>query len=92
MGPFPLRSQDFSEETEAMSATKASLSREAARLLHLSEDDCSTLRAQLMQMEADWNKLTSELSNSQEQLQQVMARTELKKLGLKEQHHLRINP
>lgn len=54
-----------------MSRKKASASREAARLLHLREDDCSSLRAQLVQMEADWSKLTSELSNTQEQLQQV---------------------
>lgn len=63
-----------------MSATKASASREAAQLLNLTEDDYSALRTQLMQMEADWNKMTSDLSNSQEQLQQVMAKTELNKI------------
>lgn len=75
-----------------MSAMKASASREAARLLHLREDDCSSLRAQLVQMEADWSKMTSDLSNTQEQLQQVTARTELKRLSVNEQHHLLTNP
>lgn len=56
-----------------MSAKKASASREAARLLQLREDDGSALRAQLVQVEADWSKLTSDLSNTQEQLQQVTA-------------------
>lgn len=56
-----------------MSAKKASASREATRLLQLREDDCSALRAQLVQVEADWSKLTSDLSNTQEQLQQVTA-------------------
>lgn len=54
-----------------MSAKKASASREAARLLQLREDDGSVLRAQLALMEADWSRLTSDLSNAQEQLQQV---------------------
>lgn len=58
-----------------MSAKKASASREAARLLQLREDDCSALRAQLVQMEADWS-VTSDLSNTQEQLQQVTAQGE----------------
>lgn len=61
-----------------MSAKEASASREAARLLHLREDDCSALRAQLVQMEADWSKLTSDLSNAQEQLQQVTTNSEIK--------------
>lgn len=56
-----------------MSAKKASAAREAARLLQLREDDGLALRAQLVQVEADWSKLTSDLSNAQEQLQQVTA-------------------
>lgn len=66
-----------------MSAKEASASREAARLLHLRQDDCSALRAQLVQMEADWRKLTSDLSNTQEQLQQVTTSPEIKKTNQK---------
>lgn len=54
-----------------MSAKKASASKEATQLFNLREDDCSALRAEVDQMEADWSKLTSDLSNIQEQLQQV---------------------
>lgn len=61
-----------------MSAKQASASREATRLLHLREDDCSALRVQMVQMETDWSKLTSDLSNTQEQLQQVTTSTEIK--------------
>lgn len=62
-----------------MSTKEASASREAARLLHLRQDDCSALRAQLVQMQADWSKLTSDLSSTQEQLQQVTTSPEIKK-------------
>lgn len=75
-----------------MSAKEASASREAARLLHLREDDSSALRAQLVQVEADWSKLTSDLSNTQEQLQQVTASAEIKNISESEQHHPFTNP
>ncbi len=58
-------------ETEGMSVKKASVSREAAQLLHLREADCPELRAQLAQLEVNWSKLTSDLSNIQDRLQQV---------------------
>lgn len=63
--------QDFSMETEAMSAKRESASRGASQLLHLREGDCPGLRAQLAQLEVDWNRLTSDLSEKQERLQQV---------------------
>lgn len=58
-------------ETEGMSVRKASVSKEAAQLLHLREADCPELRAQLAQLEVNWSKLTSDLSNIQDRLQQV---------------------
>lgn len=54
-----------------MSVKKASASKEATQLFNLRENDCSALRAEVAQMEADWSKLTSDLSNVQEKLQQV---------------------
>ncbi|XP_034756192.1 nesprin-2-like [Etheostoma cragini] len=61
---------DFSMEIEAMSMQRASVSREAARLLHLTEADCPGLRAQLAQLEGHWSQLTSDLSKIQDLLQQ----------------------
>ncbi|KAF1376843.1 hypothetical protein PFLUV_G00215650 [Perca fluviatilis] len=61
---------DFSMEIEAMSVQRASVSREAARLLHLREADCPGLRAQLAQLDGNWSQLTSDLSKIQDLLQQ----------------------
>ncbi|XP_035851599.1 nesprin-2 [Sander lucioperca] len=61
---------DFSMEIEAMSVQRASVSREAARLLHLREADCPGLRAQLAQLDDNWSQLTSDLSKIQDLLQQ----------------------
>ncbi|XP_035534355.1 nesprin-2 isoform X4 [Morone saxatilis] len=61
---------DFSMETEAMSVQRASVSREASKLLHLREADCPGLRAQLAQLEVSWLQLTSDLSTIQDRLQQ----------------------
>ncbi|XP_078030046.1 nesprin-2a isoform X4 [Epinephelus lanceolatus] len=61
---------DFSIETEAMSVQKAAASREAAQLLHLREADCPGLRAQLAQLDVNWTQLTSDLSKTQDRLQQ----------------------
>lgn len=66
-----LINQDFSMETEAMSVQRASVSREATQLLHLSEADCPGLRAQLAQLEVNWSQLTSDVSKIQDRLQQV---------------------
>ncbi|KAI3364132.1 hypothetical protein L3Q82_010949, partial [Scortum barcoo] len=61
---------DFSMETEAMSAQRASVSREVTHLLHLKEADCPGLRAQLDQLEVSWSQLDSDLSKIQDRLQQ----------------------
>ncbi|XP_073348713.1 LOW QUALITY PROTEIN: nesprin-2a [Pagrus major] len=61
---------DFSMETEAISVKRASVSREATRLLHLREADCPRLRSQLTQLEVKWSRLTPDLTKIQEQLQQ----------------------
>lgn len=71
---FVLIPQDFSMEIEAMSVQRASVSREAARLLHLREADCPGLRAQLAQLDDNWSQLTSDLSKIQDLLQQVQYR------------------
>lgn len=63
--------QDFSMETEAISVKRASVSREASRLLNLREADCPRLRAQLTKMEVKWSQLTPNQTKIQEQLQQV---------------------
>ncbi|XP_062267756.1 nesprin-1 isoform X1 [Platichthys flesus] len=61
---------DFSMEVEAVSVRRTSVSRDATRLLHLSEADCPGLRAQIAQLEVNWSQLTSDLCRIQEQLQQ----------------------
>ena len=58
-------------EAEAASVRRASVSREAARLLHLREADCPGLRAQVAQLEVNWSRHTADLSKIQDQLQQV---------------------
>lgn len=63
--------QDLFMETETMSVKRASVSREANGLLHVREADCSTWRAKVTQLEVDWSQLTSDLSKTQDQLQQV---------------------
>ena len=60
-------------EVEAASVRRASVSRDATRLLHLSEADCPGLRAQVAQLEVNWSQLTSDLCRIQEQLQQVLS-------------------
>ncbi|KAM9339272.1 nesprin-2a [Symphorus nematophorus] len=61
---------DFSMDTEAMSAKRASVSKGATQLLHLREADCPALRAQLAQLEVNWSQLTSDLCKIQDKLQQ----------------------
>ncbi|XP_054871829.1 nesprin-2 isoform X5 [Amphiprion ocellaris] len=61
---------DFSIQVEAMSVLKESVSKDGTRLLHLREADCPGLRTQLTQLEVSWNRLTSDQSKIQEQLQQ----------------------
>ncbi|XP_034436669.1 nesprin-1-like [Hippoglossus hippoglossus] len=61
---------DVSMEVEAASVRRTSVSRDATRLLHLSEADCPGLRAQIAQLEVNWSQLTSDLCRTQEQLQQ----------------------
>lgn len=63
--------QDLFMETEAMSVKRTSVSRDATWLLHHREADCSALRAKVTQLEVDWSQLTSDLSKTQDQLQQV---------------------
>nr|XP_057913540.1 nesprin-2 isoform X2 [Doryrhamphus excisus] len=63
---------DFSISMETMSYHKESASREAARLLRLRETECPDLRAQLTKLDVTWCKLTSDLSNIQDQLQQKL--------------------
>lgn len=58
-------------EVEAMSVHRASVSKEAAQLLHLREADCRGLRAQIAQLEVNWSQHTSDLSKIQDQLQEV---------------------
>ncbi|XP_029984215.1 nesprin-2a [Sphaeramia orbicularis] len=61
---------DFSMEVGSMSVQKASASREATQLLHLMEADCPGIRDQLGKLEVIWSQMTSDLSKTQEQLQQ----------------------
>ncbi|XP_028252465.1 nesprin-2a isoform X3 [Parambassis ranga] len=61
---------DFSMEMQAMSLKRASVSKDATRLLYLREADCPGLRAELTQLEVSWNQLTSDMSKIQDQLQQ----------------------
>ncbi|KAF7666652.1 hypothetical protein LDENG_00098390 [Lucifuga dentata] len=61
---------DFSMEMEAKSVQKASVSRFATLLRHLREADCPGLRAQLAQLEMSWSQLASDLSRTQDRLQQ----------------------
>ncbi|XP_069017780.1 nesprin-2a isoform X4 [Embiotoca jacksoni] len=61
---------DFSMEVEGMSPLKTSVVKDATRLLHLREADCPELRTQLTQLENSWNQLTSDLSKTQDHLQQ----------------------
>ncbi|XP_077366480.1 nesprin-2a isoform X2 [Festucalex cinctus] len=63
---------DFSIELEAMSAHKESASREAARLLRRRETECPGLRGRLTKLEMTWCKLTSDLANAQDLLQQKL--------------------
>ncbi|XP_069371611.1 nesprin-2a isoform X5 [Paralichthys olivaceus] len=63
---------DFSKEAEAMSVQRTSVSRDATRLLHLSEADCPGLRAQIAQLEVNWSQFTSDLPRIQDQLQQLL--------------------
>lgn len=58
-------------EAEAMSVKRASVSGAATWLLHLKETDGAALRAKVTQLEVDWSQLTSDLSKTQDQLQQV---------------------
>ncbi|XP_057679167.1 nesprin-1 isoform X3 [Corythoichthys intestinalis] len=63
---------DFSIEMESMSAIKKSTSREATQLLHLREMECPGLRGCLAELEDTWCKVTSDLANIQDQLQQKL--------------------
>uniref|UniRef100_A0AAX7UPX0 Nesprin-1 spectrin repeats region domain-containing protein n=1 Tax=Astatotilapia calliptera TaxID=8154 RepID=A0AAX7UPX0_ASTCA len=63
---------DFSMEVERMSVLKTSASKDAAQLLQLREADCPGLRTQLTQLENSWNQLTSDMSKTQDQLQQCL--------------------
>nr|XP_024660949.1 nesprin-1 isoform X8 [Maylandia zebra] len=63
---------DFSMEVERMSVLKTSASKDAAQLLQLREADCPGLRIQLTQLENSWNQLTSDMSKTQDQLQQCL--------------------
>ncbi|XP_077444049.1 nesprin-2a [Stigmatopora argus] len=63
---------DFSFEMESMSVLKESTSREATRLLHMREMECPGLRGGLTELENSWCKLTSDLENIQNQLQQKL--------------------
>uniref|UniRef100_A0AAZ1XTJ4 KASH domain-containing protein n=1 Tax=Oreochromis aureus TaxID=47969 RepID=A0AAZ1XTJ4_OREAU len=63
---------DFSMEVERMSVLKMSASKDAAQLLQLREADCPGLRTQLSQLENSWNQLTSDMSKTQDQLQQCL--------------------
>ncbi|XP_061843165.2 nesprin-2a isoform X2 [Nerophis lumbriciformis] len=63
---------DFSREMEAASIHRESASREATRLLRLKETECPRLRARLTKLEAGWCKLTAEVTNIQDQLQQKL--------------------
>ena len=62
-------------EVEAASVRRTSVSRDATRLLHLSEADCPGLRDQIAQLEVNWSRLTSDLCRTQEQLQQVLSQS-----------------
>ncbi|XP_074540850.1 nesprin-2a [Halichoeres trimaculatus] len=63
---------DFFKEVESKSAQKASVSQDASHLLHLREADCPGLRAQLSQLDVSWSQLTSDLSKTQDVLQQCL--------------------
>ncbi|XP_063350729.1 nesprin-2 [Pelmatolapia mariae] len=63
---------DFSMEVERMSVLKTSASKDAAQFLQLREADCPGLRTQLTQLENSWNQLTSDMSKTQDQLQQCL--------------------
>ncbi|CAM9096806.1 unnamed protein product [Lampetra planeri] len=63
---------DFTRDVETLSAQRSSVSRAAARLLHLTEAECPGLRAHLAEMEVNWSRLTSDLSKIQDQLQQKL--------------------
>ncbi|KAM9840411.1 nesprin-2-like [Aulostomus maculatus] len=63
---------DFSIEMEAMSFQRASVSQYAAQLFHLREAECPSLRMHLAQLEVSWSKLTSNVTNVQDQLQQKL--------------------
>ncbi|KAM3603169.1 uncharacterized protein V6R79_017666 [Siganus canaliculatus] len=66
---------DVSMETEIMSRKRVSVSRQATQLLYLREADCPGLRAQLVQLEDCCSQLTSDLSRTQDQLQQRLLET-----------------
>lgn len=86
--------QDFSVEIEAMSVQRASVSREATKLLHLRDADCPGLRAQLAQLEGRWTQLTSDLSTVQDHLQQVHIQRVVtctgEQLGFKKMHSVTV--
>ncbi|XP_054618423.1 nesprin-2 isoform X2 [Dunckerocampus dactyliophorus] len=63
---------DFSISMGAMSNHKESASTEAARLLRLRETECPGLRTRVTKLEVTWCKLTSDLTNIQDQLQQKL--------------------
>ncbi|XP_037541118.1 nesprin-1 [Nematolebias whitei] len=67
---------DFSMELETISELWESVSKDATELLHLREADCPKLRTQISQMEVGCSQMTSDLSRSQDRLQQRLTAAE----------------
>ncbi|XP_034018265.1 nesprin-2 isoform X1 [Thalassophryne amazonica] len=70
IGSHLIKLLDFSAQVEAISVQRTSLSRDIASMHRLMGLDGPVVQDELKQLEANWNQLTTDLSNIQDQLQQ----------------------